>query len=131
MAFTLDERARIRRHLGYPNTSPSAAMAFGIPIPIETLFLVESAMDKLLPQGEPDVRRFLGELDNIECQMSAARQFLPVSNIDGTAIRPDHIPMLENEYSRWQNRLADTLGVPVYDFSRRRNESKAGNIRVM
>lgn len=130
MAFTPEERARIRRHLGYPNTSPAAAMSFGVPIPIETLFLVESAMDKLMPGAEGDARRFVGELEQIECQMSAARQYLAVTAMDGTQIRQDHIDALEKEYSRWQGRLADLLGVPVYAFSTRGPQSKAGNIPV-
>lgn len=128
--FTLDEKARIRRHLGYPNIQPAAAMSFGIPIPIETLFIVESAMEKIMPEAKADVLRFISQLDQIECQMVAARQTLGVSVVDGINIRPDHIPMLENEYTRWQGRLADILGCPVYGFSSRGNASKAGNIPV-
>lgn len=128
--FTLDERARIRRHLGYPNIQPAAGMSFGIPIPIETLFIVESAIEKIMPEAMNDVRRFVAQLDEVECQMAAARSTLGVSVVDGINIRPDHIPMLENEYTRWQGRLADILGCPVYGFSARGNSSRAGNIPV-
>ena len=45
MALTPQERERVRYHLGYLNTSLAGSIQYGLPRPMQTLFVVEQAMD--------------------------------------------------------------------------------------
>jgi hypothetical protein len=103
--------------MGYLSVAPAASITFGIPVPIQTLFLVELSMDNVLPDAEDRVRRLLTVLDEIECRMLEAQQYLPVVRMDDIEIRQDHIDKLEDEYSRWAGRLSDELGAPLYPGS--------------
>lgn len=130
MALTAAERERVRYHLGYLNTAAAASLTFGIPKPIQTLFLVEQAMTDLLVVAEPRVRNILCRLDNIETRLDQALDTLDAAQIGELRLRtgkagestPD---LLEREYIRWAGRLADQLGVPLYPYSKR--FSNAGN----
>src|SRR5690348_18082117 len=44
-------------HMGYLQVSPAASITYGIPAPIQTMFLVEAAMDRLLVNAEDRVRK--------------------------------------------------------------------------
>ena len=112
--FDQRERERVRYHMGYLSVAPAASIVYGQPAPIQTLFLVEMAMDNVLPDAEDRVRRFLTILDEIECRMLEGQQYLPVTRVDDIEIRQDHIDKLEDEYSRWAARLSDELGAPLY-----------------
>lgn len=114
MAFDDAERERIRYHMGYTEVSPAAGLAQGLPVPIQTLFLVESAMDRVLQAAEDRVRKLIVILDKIECKQEEALDFLPVDQVDQTTIRKDHLDKLEIEYCRWAAKLADVMGAPLY-----------------
>ncbi len=117
MAFSVQEKEQIRYHLGYLNVSAAASLQFGLPAPVQMLFIVESAMDKVLLEGENRVRTMVSRLENIECQMDEGREFLVANRLGDMEIRKEHIDQLENEYFRWANRLAGQLGVPLYLYA--------------
>ena len=133
MALTPDERARTKYHLGYLGVNHAASMSFGMPRPIQTLFLVETSMNNLEPAFEPKVRQILGVLDNIECQLVAAQPRLAAQELGDIKLRDKEPDLLEDEYFRWGGRLADILGVPFYAYSNRyrgRGPGGTGNIPV-
>jgi len=117
MVLDPTERERIRYHMGYLSVAPAASITFGLPAPIQTLFLVELAMNNLLPEATDRIRRFLTILDNIECKMIEGQSYLVATQLDQMYIRNDNIDKLEDEYSRWASRLADELGCPLYPGS--------------
>lgn len=119
MSFDAAEKERIRYHMGYLQVSPAAGLSYGIPVPIQTLFLVESAMDRVIPQAEDRIRKLITVLDNIECRMIDAQNYLVADQLSDITIRKDHINQLEDEYCRWAARLADTLGAPLYPGAER------------
>lgn len=142
--LTEGEKERIRYHLGYMETSfggnqAAASLAFGIPRPAQTMFLVESAIQELLTNlfAVERVRGILQTMDNIELQIAAAACTLAAESLGEIKLRgatkgetfPD---LLEREYVRWGYRLADVLGVPVYAYSKRYQSSGAtvSNIKV-
>lgn len=132
MPFDAAEKERIRYHLGYLNAQPAASLQFGQPRPIQTLFLVESAVENLLPEAEDRVRRFVRVLDDIECKLIDAQDRLAATQLDSLYLRDGEPDLLEHEYHRWASRLADTLGVPLYPFAERfRRVRGAGNIPVV
>lgn len=121
MAFTPDERNRIRVALGYMSVGMAASMQLGIPRPAQTLFLLEDAMTLILPQAEDRCRRIVETMENIECQLAAATANFAVSEVDGIKLRENQDELLERNYVRWGKRLADVLGVPIYPYSERYN----------
>lgn len=112
--FDPNEKERIRYHLGYLNVQPAASINFGIPVPIQTMFLVEMAMDNILQVAEDRVRKILTILDGVECKLVAAQDYLVVSKVDEIELRANHPDLLEQEYCRWAARLSDELGAPLY-----------------
>jgi hypothetical protein len=111
------EKERVRYHMGYLEVSPAAAITFGIPAPIQTLFLLESAMDRIMPVAEDRVRKLITILDSIECKEEGGLDYLVVSRVSDIELRPDHIEKLEEQYAKWASKLADTLGAPLYPGS--------------
>lgn len=137
MAGPFDERdrSRIKYHLGYLAVQPAASIQFGIPRPIETLFLVEDAMNNIVNDGfnVQNVLRLLGVLDNIECRMQGSLDYLPANKLGTLEVRSDMMDAFEREYNRWAQRIADILGVPMYPYSQRAKEAAGvmgGNIPV-
>jgi hypothetical protein len=129
------EKERVRYHLGYLNVSTAASLQFGLPRPIQTLFIIELAMEQLPEVALPRVRRLLKILDNTECRLENAQSRLAAASLGELKIErqgmqePD---LLEHEYWRWASRLADQLGVPLYAYSNRfKGQGPAsGNIPV-
>lgn len=119
MAFTDEEKQRIRYHTGYPAVQPAAALTYGIPKPLQTLFLLESAMNLILPVAEDKVRQIISVMDTIECRLVDAQTRLAATSVDNLTMRKDETDALETEYRRWANRLADIMGVPLYAYSAR------------
>lgn len=118
------DRERVRYHLGYLNIEPVSAIQLGFPSAQQAQFLVESAMDRLIPQAINRVLSILCTLDKIECQMVDALSRLKVQQVGEAKFRntndePSETDLLEKEYARWAKRLADHLGVPLNTFCER------------
>lgn len=135
-ALTPPERSRVLYHLGYLNVAPAASLSFGIPRPIQTMFLVETAMTNLVDDGFTieNVRRILGVLDRIDCQIAESPVYFIASKSGNTEIDPQLQTKLEYAYCQQMGRLADILGVPAYPYSQRAQQLAAlmngVNIRV-
>ena len=119
MAFDDSDKERIRYHMGYLEVSAAPSIQFGIPRPIQTQFLVEDAMNLVLPAAEERVRRIVNIMDGIECKLEQAQDYLVVDRVEDISIRSDNADALEREYYRWACRLADVLGAPLYPGSER------------
>lgn len=133
MAFTDQEQSRIRYFLGYLNTEPATGLQFGLPKPVQALFLVDLAMQRVLPGTEPMVRNMLNILEGIEEKLVCAQDYLVADKLEQLTIRRDHTDALEKENLRWASRLADILGVPLNPFALRfqaMTQTVAGSIPV-
>lgn len=113
------EKERARYHLGYLQTQGAASIQFGIPQPLQTLFLVEKAFNIIIAEAVPRVRRILRVMDDIEDQLIESQVRLSAKRLNGIELRDDEPDKLEKEYVRWGYRLANMLGVPVYPYSER------------
>ena len=130
MALTTAERERVRYHLGYLQVTAAASLSFGIPRPIQTIFLVESSMTLLIVEAEPRVRRILDILDRTECRLEEAQERLAAKRLGDLELRDGEPDQLEHEYDRWAKRLADIFGVPLYPYAARFGPARAGNVSV-
>jgi len=128
------DKERIRYHLGYLEVSVAASISFGIPRPLQTVFLVEQAMNNVIPAAIPRVMRYLKVLDDIEDKMVDAQDRLAATQLEDLHLREDETDKLEREYVRWASRLSDILGAPIYAYSQRFREflmgTNAGSIPV-
>ncbi len=114
MAFSDEDKQRIRNHLGYPSVAPAPSIVYGMPALSQTNFLVERAMELVLDVAQDRVRKLLDVLDNIECRMIDGQQYLIATQLDSLTLRADQLDKLEAEYCRWAARLADMLCAPLY-----------------
>lgn len=145
--LTDGEKERIRYHLGYMETSfggnqAAASISFGIARPVQTMFLVEDAIQVLLTNlfAVDRVRSVLQTMDNLEQQIAAAACMLAAEQLGTMKLRSaksgeTFTDLLEREYVRWGYRLADILGVPVYAYSMRYRRGMYGgptvsNVRI-
>ena len=126
MSFSDQEKERIRYHLGYPEVQPAASIQLGIPRPIQTAFLVESAMNLVIPAAEARIRKMLQILENLECQLQKVVPALQAEQLGNLKPRENAPDLIEKEYVRWAKRLADVLGVPLYAYSDRFKNVGAG-----
>lgn len=131
IALTASEKERVRYHLGYLNVEPSAAIALGFPRASQAGFLVEQAMERLMEPTVGRVSQLLSVLDRIEGQMIEALQRLQAQQLGELKLRnsndePTEQDLLEREYVRWAQRLADNLGVPLNVYSERFRELGSG-----
>jgi hypothetical protein len=133
-ALTPQDKERVRYHLGFLNTEFAGSIQFGLPRPVQTLFIVEDAMNLVVDEFAIDrVRRMLKILDDIECRLVASQDRLAASALGELKIErqgPQEPDLLEREYYRWGGRLADHLGVPTYAYSNRyKNGQPGGGVR--
>lgn len=126
------EKERVRYHLGYLEVGTAASIQFGIPRPLQTIFLVETAMTQLLENATDRVRRILNIMDGVENKMVDAQDRLAAIQLDELHLRDNEPDQLEREYVRWGHRLADILGVPIYAYSTKYRSVgvRAGSIPV-
>jgi len=119
LAFTPEEKEQIRYHLGYLNQTAASSLAFGQPVPLQTLFILDSAMDRVLNGAAEDrIRSMIGVLDRIECTMIEAIDRLAAKTLDGgITLNGEEINKLEFEYYRWAGRIANQMGVPLYPYA--------------
>lgn len=112
--FDNAEKERIKYHMGYTGQTTAVGLSYGLPIPIQTMFLVESAITRLDAFSEDRVRKLVTILDKVECKMEGGLDNLEVTRIEQVELREDHIDQLEKEYCRWAAKLADVVGAPLY-----------------
>lgn len=118
MALSLEERVRVRHHLGYPQLGTIPMLSLGVPSAGQPAWLLEMAMDRLLPEAEPLARRVLGQCDSIEKQMCEARGRLPVVRVIGSIdLNQNELEKLTDEYVRWTDKLADVFTAMKQPFS--------------
>lgn len=117
--FTDEEKVRIRHHLGYLNVQVASTFFLGVPAGVETQYLVESAMDRVLPAAESMARELIGKCDAVEAQMLENQELLAVSQVDEIQVRPDEFQQLKRRYDYWRGALANVLGTIVNPFDKR------------
>lgn len=119
MAFTDEEKANIRYHLGYPNVSTVATFALGVPAAIEPSFILENAMNVVLLPAESRVRKILETLDKVEDQMVDDLDLLAVNQVDEIQVREKEQEQLVYSYMFWRNSLANLFGVVANPYDKR------------
>jgi len=120
MALTQEERARTRYHLGFPNIAAGAALALGFPAAGHPAYLLEAAMNDIVPEAEPKFREVLHQCECIERQIMDAKKRLQAVSVGGVILRgPEELEALEDQYDYWTDALVDIFGVNKNPFSKK------------
>lgn len=132
--LTESEKERCRYHLGYLETSLAGSVQLGMPRPLQTIFLLESALTLLEnPFAIDRCRKILATLDMIEEQLSNSVCTLVADKLGDLSLHPLKdkgmlvTDSIEREYVRWAKRLADLLGVSIYPFADRFRKAGPGS----
>lgn len=126
--LTEAEKAKVRYHLGYLASGFAPSLQYGLPRPIQTVFMLENAMTGLVePHACDRVRAIVEQCDRIEEKLKCALDSLVAEQLGNLKLRANHPDLLEKEYDRWTGRLADVFGVPRYPFSQRNNRKGPGS----
>ncbi len=119
VSLTEQDREAIRYHLGYHNTEATASINLGFPASNQQLFIVETAMDRVVNQSAVSrIMRIVNELNSIEAQISESRKRFKAQQLGELKLRNSNdeaseADMLRQEYLDWASQLASQLGVPL------------------
>lgn len=124
-------KVKIRHHFGYVNVSQLATFVLGSPASLETQFMIETAMNKVLASAVPELERIVSILDAIEQQSVDDLELLAVNKVGEIDINQGEQKALVERYSYWLGSLENLLGVPRNPFDKRPGMSASGlNVRV-
>jgi hypothetical protein len=98
--LTPEEKAKVRRHGGYPNISAASTFIIGNPAAMEPFFILEAAMDAIIPSAEFLIREFLPKLDHLAEILFEDADTLIAKSIGDIVINPDQFEKLLQRY-RW------------------------------
>jgi hypothetical protein len=119
MSLSPVERVKVRHHLGYLNVAFAYTFVFGIPAAVQTQFSVEGAMDRILADAEPEVRRQLAILDRIEELDVDGLEDVEVEQIGEITIDAKFYEKRWKQYDRWRRSLANLFGIAPNPFDQR------------
>lgn len=121
MAATIAEndKVRARHHTGYLNVEQSQTFVLGIPAGVQTQFLIEGALNRILPQALPKFLELLDRLDCIECELFGGVDLASITSISEIVVRPDRQKELAGYYKVAQQALTNLLGIIPNPFDQR------------
>lgn len=130
MALTQDEKVRVRHHLGYLNVEEVATFALGVPANVQTQFMIEPAMDKVLVAAEEKLRSLLGQLDAVEFQIFDDTETLVALKVGSIEINPDSFDKVLQRYLFIRSALANVLGIIPNPYDKRFFNEAGGAIGI-
>ena len=112
-------KARIRYHQGYLGVSNAAGFNLGVPAALQTQFMIEQAMQVVLPSAEGKLLEVLDNLDAVEAQIVENMENIAVKKIDTIEVNLDEFTGLITRYKYWQGAVANITGCPPNEFDQR------------
>lgn len=126
-----EEKVRIRHHLGYPNVEAASTFYLGVPAAMQTTFMIEGAMNKILPAAVGKARELLCRLDAIENQVFCGSDLADVNKIGEIEVNQERVRTLADYYVLAAQGLANLLAVVDNPFDLRTWTAKGkGGINV-
>lgn len=117
VVLTNEEKARIRYHLGYPQTDPVTSIQLGLPRASQTAYVVEGQMDRIPDHAIAIIRNIVAILDGIDARLIDALDRLAAKSTSDLDLNPEECDKLRKEYAAWALTLADNLGAPINRFA--------------
>lgn len=130
--LTDEEKVRVRHHLGFLNVQEAYTFVLGTPAGVETQFVIEGSMNRLLPAALPLVRELLAKCDATEAQRFEDQEVLvatKVGSIDLAGSKEQD--GLVRNYGYWRESLANVFGAYTNPYDKRADLTSSGlNVRV-
>lgn len=129
MPLSEDEKVRIRHHLGYLNVAEAYTFVLGTPAAVETQFIVEGSMNRVLEAALPMVRNIVMRLDAAEAQADENQELLAIAQLGEITVRENEQEKLIKRYDRIVGELCNALGCARNPYDKRL-EAGGVNVRV-
>lgn len=130
MALTEDEKARTRYHLGYLGVGEASTFVLGLPAAVQTQFMVEGALNRVLPSAEARLRERLDAADRLDSQILENADALVATKVGDIELNEKEFQKIVQRYLWVVNAIANILGVPRNPFDRRFSQGGGINARV-
>ncbi len=117
--LTDDEIVKARHHMGYPNVSAVATYSLGIPAAMQTTFMIEGALVRVLFSAEKKFRELLDKLDRAECKVEEVLDAVVLSKAEDVEYNQDALKKVATVYKLWQQSMANMLGIVPNPFDQR------------
>ena len=131
IALSDAEKVKIRHHTGYLNVQEASTFVLGVPAAVETQFIIEGAMNRVMEAALGEVRRHLQILDSLEEQGINDHELLAVRSLGEIEVDDREHPKLDRRYDRWVASLCNLLGVIRNPFDARLAGGPGINVRVV
>jgi hypothetical protein len=118
-AISEQQKVRARYHMGYLNVTQAQTFVLGVPAAVQTQFVIEGALNNLLPSALPMFEDIMAKLDVTEQQIMDNTPNVAVNRVDEIELREDEFKQLILRYRYWQGSLGNLLGVPPNPFDMR------------
>lgn len=119
IGLTEEQKVRVRHHCGYLNVQEAMTFVLGTPAGVETQFIIEGAMNRIMDAAIPQLLRHLAILDTIEEQMVCDLELLAVEELDSIKINPQEQEKLTRRYNYWVSSMCNIMGVERNPFDKR------------
>lgn len=133
-ALNQAEKVKVRHHLGYLNVQEAQTFVLGTPAAVETQFIIEGAMNRVLEEALPEVRRHVQIMDSIEEQMVANHELIQITKIDTIDVNSTgqdrEQRQLRQTYDYWADSLANLFGIYRNPFDKRLGHFGRGGINA-
>lgn len=116
VAITEQDKARARYHLDYLQVEAAQTFSLGIPAAIQTQFMIEGAMNRILPSALPKFLQLLDRLDCIECELFGGIDTASVTKVGEIEINRKRLRELGQYYSIARGALATLMGIVPNPF---------------
>jgi hypothetical protein len=126
MALTDSEKSRARHHLGYGEVMESQTFVMGIPAGVQTQFVIEGGLNRIMPSGEARFRKVLDSLNRVECRIEESTEDVEVESLGDIKVNAKAFQRLLERYRFWQGALANIMQVPPNPFDQRFSGYGAG-----
>lgn len=117
--LTPENKARVRRHLGYPSLSAASTFFIGNPAAMEPFFILENAMNALIASGEDLVVRHLEKLDDLAEILFYEGDTDVVKAVGDIDINPEQFVQTVRRYRWFQAEVANAFQVGPNPFDMR------------
>lgn len=117
--LTEEEKVRVRHHCGFLNVQEAQTFVLGTPAAVETQFIIEGAMNRVMESAIPLLQKHLAILDSIEEQMVCDHELLAVEEIDTIKVNTQEQEKLTRRYNYWVSSLCNIMGVERNPFDKR------------
>ena len=126
MALTAEEKAKCRKHLGYPEVDIASGIGLGVPVLYQAIFPVDGALSRIKPESESLVREILARCDASEAAIADAESRLVAESVGEIRLRRDEVQARIAMYRYWCRRLSEITSAPLNPYS----QQASGGVNV-